>query len=367
MAVKQWALLILVIAAVAAAVGLYVQPDSVAAISEKWRGSTHANAESRAFTYWDDQGFSVIPPGCAKCHSTFGFQDFLGEDGTEAWQVDEPAKTGTVVNCVACHNPTAHEMTRVEFPSGAEMRGLNGEAVCMQCHQGLRSTEDVAEAIANVDLDDVDRDLSFINVHYYIAAATWAGTEVQGGYEYPDRSYVGRFEHVPDVQACDECHDPHSQRVDPKACSPCHVQVADVGDLDAIRTSEIDFDGDGNQEEGVAGEIETLQEAAYAAMQDYASQVVGTPLAYANRFPYFVVDTNENGDADSDELNGDNQYDTWTPRLLRVAYNYHFSRQDPGNYSHNARYVIQLLYDSLADLDELESVDLGAATRPAVR
>ena len=117
----------------------------------------------------------------------------------------------------------------------------------------------------------------------------------------------------------------------------------------------------------MSGEIATLRERLYGAVLDYAAQVVGTPLAYADRFPYYVVDKNENGEADSDELSGDNEYETWTPRLLRVAYTYHFSRQDRGKHAHHARYVIQLLYDSLEDLGEWESVDLGSATRPSVR
>jgi hypothetical protein len=93
--------------------------------------------------------------------------------------------------------------------------------------------------------------------------------------------------------------------------------------------------------------------------------VVGTPLLYADRFPYFFVDTNGNGEAEEDELSFQNQYTTWTPRLLRTAYNYHFSRRDPGNYAHNGPYVLQLLYDSLDDLGERVSVDRGELRRPA--
>ncbi len=365
MAIKEWALLLLVVASVATAVGLYVRPESVATLTEKWDGSTHADAASRAFTYWGLEPSSTIPPGCAKCHSTPGFHDFLGEDGTEAGVMDNPAKTGSVVTCVACHNPSAHQMTEVTFPSGVEIDGLGLEAVCMECHQGLTASGDVQEAISGMDEDDVVRDLSFINVHYYIAAATWLGTEVQGGYEYPDRMYVSRFEHVPDLQSCDECHDPHSQTVPPDLCSPCHVEVSGPLDLRAIRTGEVDYDGDGDSEEGLLGEIETMREEVYAAIQAYASRVAGTNLAYANRFPYYVEDVNGNGEADPDELSADNRYAAWTPRLLRAGYNYHFSLQDSGNYAHNGHYVLQLLYDSLDDLSGLETVDIGQARRPS--
>jgi hypothetical protein len=36
--------------------------------------------------------------------------------------------------------------------------------------------------------------------HYAVAAATQAGSEAQGGYQYPGKTYVGRFEHVEDSQ-----------------------------------------------------------------------------------------------------------------------------------------------------------------------
>jgi hypothetical protein len=370
MTFKRLTLYLLALSAVAAMIALYVlpePPEPPETISQKWERSTHADAASEAFTHWDEDDPPLIPVGCAKCHSTFGYRDFLGEDGSNAWMVDEQARTGTTIYCIACHNPSAHAMTRVGFPSGVEIGELGPEAVCMQCHQGLRASADVERATTDMDADAISGDLSFINVHYTIAAATWLGTEVQAGYEYPGRSYVGRFEHVSDLQSCVECHDPHSQAVAPEACSPCHVAVVGWVDLRAIRTSGEDYDGDGDVEEGLYGEIETMQEKVYAAMRAYASQVAGTSLAYADRFPYFFIDANENGQADPDEANPGNRYSTWTSRLLRVAYNYHFSLQDRGNYVHNGRYVLQLLYDALDDLGGQVSVDTEGLHRPASR
>jgi len=370
MTFKRVLLFVLGLSGLAALIGLYVVPDPpepVETVSQKWERSTHADAGSEAFTRWDEEDPALIPVACAKCHSTYGYRDFLGEDGTAAGVVDQQAETGTTVYCIACHNPSAHAMARVGFPSGTEVDGLGSEAVCMQCHQGLRATGDVEGATAGLEDDAVSGDLSFINVHYYIAAATWLGTEARGGYEYPGRSYVGRFEHVPDLQACVECHDPHSQAVAPQACSPCHVAVAGPADVRSIRTGDEDYDGDGDTGEGLAGEIETMQEKVYQAMQAYASQVAGTPMTYVDRFPYFLVDTNGNGQADSDEVNPSNRYAAWTPRLLRAGYNYHFSLRDRGNYAHNGRYVLQLLYDSLDDLGQQVPVDVEGPQRPASR
>jgi hypothetical protein len=97
----------------------------------------------------------------------------------------------------------------------------------------------------------------------------------------------------------------------------------------------------------------------------YAKTVAGKPIAYdLETFPYFFVDTNGNGVADKDETKFPNRYKAWTPRLLKVAYNYQFVIKDPGAYAHNPTYALEPLYDSIADLGSKISVDLGNVKRP---
>jgi len=43
-------------------------------------------------------------------------------------------------------------------------------------------------------------------------------------------------------------------------------------------------------------------------------------------------------------------YSTWTPQLLKAAYNYQYSITSQGGYAHNGKYLIQLLIDSMEDL-----------------
>ncbi len=63
--------------------------------------------------------------------------------------------------------------------------------------------------------------------------------------------------------------------------------------------SATDFDGDGDGAEGVYYEIEGVREVLYQAIQAYASEKAGTPIAYdAHAHPYFFIDTNTNGEAD---------------------------------------------------------------------
>src|SRR4029077_8393586 len=98
------------------------------------------------------------------------------------------------------------------------------------------------------------------------------------------RSYDRKFTHVASKDTFIECHDPHTQKVRVEDCATCHVNrlgnpVAKYADLHDIRMAGTvnDFDGDGNTSEGVAYEINGLQAALYAAMQDYATRVAGSP------------------------------------------------------------------------------------------
>jgi hypothetical protein len=110
-------------------------------------------------------------------------------------------------------------------------------------------------------------------------------------------------------------------------------------------------------------EVATMEELLYAAMQTYAADTVGSPIVYnGNSYPYYFIDTNGNGTADQDEMSVPNAYASWTPRLLRAAYNYQWVNKDPGAFAHNGKYILQVLYDSIQDLGG----DVTNLTRPAV-
>ena len=332
-------------------------PEAEAAgcpFEDDWAGSGHADAEAEAFRHWDEDDPAVVPAGCAKCHSEGGALDFFGADGTEAGVVDGDHAIDTVISCDVCHNEATMAWDTVVFPSGAEISGLGAEARCMECHQGRASGLSVDNAIAEAGLEDMDtpsEDLGFTNIHYYAAAPTLYGTLTMGGYQYEGKSYDYKNDHVDGYDTCVGCHSPHTLELKVEGCAECHSE-SDPKDI-RMAGSLVDYDGDGDMEEGIYYEIETLQEMLYGAMQAYGSEVAGSGIVYdAASYPYFFDDAGE-------------RYASWTGRLAKAAYNYQTSLKDPGAYAHGGKYMIQLLYDSIEDLNQALSspVDLSNARR----
>jgi hypothetical protein len=332
----------------------------------EWATSAHADAAAEAFVHWNEEDPAEVPVECAKCHSTPGFQDFVGADGSAFGAVDAPAPIGTVITCEACHNSATQTLTSVVMPSGVEITGLGDEARCMTCHQGRESKVSVDEFIASagVDEDEVSADLGFRNIHYYAAAATKYGTIAMGGYQYDGKSYDGNFAHVEGYNTCIGCHDPHTLQVKVEECQACHTNVQAVDDLKNVRMngSLVDYDGDGDLEEGIYYELEGMRASLLQAIQAYAKDVAGADIAYdAAAYPYWFGDANGNGSVDE----GEERFPNWTPRLLKAAYNYQVSLKDPGAFAHGGKYIFQLMYDSIESLNEaLDSpVDTAALHR----
>ncbi len=355
-------------------VEVMLEPETavdVIPFEEEWASSPHADASAEAFIHWDEDDPAEVPANCAKCHSTPGFLDFVGVDGTEAGVVDSAAPIGTVVTCEACHNEGTTSMTSVVMPSGVELMGLGDESRCMQCHQGRHSTVSVNAGIEEAGLtdspDEVSEDLGFSNIHYYAAAATQYGTMAKGGYEYDGKVYDSQYEHVEGYNTCNSCHDSHTLEVEIEDCTECHRDVSSPEDFANIRMagSLVDYDGDGDMEEGISFEIEGMRELLKQAMQAYSNEVTGTPIVWAGSYPYFFIDTNGDGEASEDEAVYPNGYNAWSPRLAKAAYNYQTSIKDPGTFAHGGKYIIQLLYDSIEDLNEAiaEPIDLSGAHR----
>ncbi len=296
-----------------------------------WEGSVHATDSS---VHFEDE----VSERCAKCHSTPGYLEFNGANGSTVGEVTQPVPTDQSVKCDACHSEFTQHKTQAVMPSGQELTNLGKNANCFECHQGRASIVSVNEALAAVDVEpnQVSADLSLPRLHNNPVGPTLYGTEARGGYEYPDKLYVGFNTHVLQFENCVECHDAHTLQIDPQQCSVCHLGVRSVDDLAGIRASRSDYDGDGDTNEGLNAEIETLQNRLLAGMKIYALATEG-------------VDAIDFVDGRFQDRDGE-AYSTWTPQLLKAAYNYQYSTSNQGGYAHNGMYLIQLLIDSMEDL-----------------
>lgn len=358
------AALLVAIAAVSPSFAQDNKKPDLARITAAWLASPHADRTAEAFRHWDSEEERAVPGECATCHTSRGIIDYLGTDLRALNVVDTPQPLGSTVDCVTCHNPNSMAVASVVFPSGARLDGMGHEAICSTCHQGRASGADVDKAVAGREDDSVAGDLTFINIHYKAVAATQAGSIAAGGYQYAGKTYAGRFDHVKkEPLTCLTCHSQHSLK--PAAietCADCHKGAAKYTD---IRSTELDTDGDGDITEGIAAEIATLHGRLAEAIRAYGMQVAGVPIVYdAHAFPYFFADTNGDGIAGKDEAIFPNRYQSWTPRLLKAAYNYQFVAKDGAAYVHNPRYAIQLLHDSLESLGGKVAVDMTGSVRP---
>jgi len=273
------------------------------------------------------------------------------------------------VQCAACHNDAATDYTDVTFPSGAVIAS-GTDSACVTCHSGMGAglgvdkNKLVVAAGAGAD-DTVLEKSSLMGPHYFHAAAVHSGADGKSGYEYAGKTYAGTFVHDEKVNECTECHDPHTLYVVKAAdskdsvCSTCHSNVKSYADYRMV-PGKVDYDGDG-QVEPVAAEIEGFEALLKEAVTKYSAEKLGKALGFNfDAYPYGYVDTNVDGKIDEAESVFANGYNTYSPRLLRAGFNLLFSHKEPGAYVHNAKYVLQLMYDSIEDLGS----DVTGLTRP---
>ena len=346
----------------------------------------HFDAAAEAFRHWDliyseaDQEFEegAVPSRCNKCHSSEGAAFYL-ENGVvkEVYDRQDTKGISAGLACEACHYPAdsssglpvgaAIEPEEVTFPSGAVLDLDNSSNICMTCHQGRESGQSIDDEIA----DNPAGPYSFINIHYFPAAATFFGSEANGGYEYAGKSYVGQFSHTSSRADCEGCHVNQALQhnfilVTPTTSCGCHGDP--LADFTTIRfpSPGVDYDGDGNDTEGIYAEIwgTTDQDSThpadassivgnlFAAIENYAVNVIGEAIQYdPGSYPYFFKEG---------ETTYGNRYNIFDAKLLKAAFNYQMIQKDSCGYIHNAAYHLQLLIDSIEDLDG----DISAYTRP---
>lgn len=336
---------------------------------------------------------------CMRCHTATGFKSYL-HNGTQ-----DAAVLGNDVadplTCAACHNAdTSTYSSGVTIdtngfvpgdnPAIYKILGIDGEGtgkhielttngmegLCVKCH-APRSSDGaikvnawvyglVADTVytsaskyyyaqypanntatpAGTKSSQQSRGAS-VTFHYYPVMAVFYGNDAKEGFQYEGKSYVGKNDLMPGYGTCITCHNPHTTEVQPAKCSPCHVGVTAstagataTAEFHNIRVTTSDYDGDTNTTESTYTEVEGVKAKLLEAIVSYALNVP----AGSTGIQLVSGSWKKASDASANFI-------LWTPRLVKAAYNYHLSYRSPGAYVHNSKYMVELLYDSIEDLN----------------
>ncbi|MGB8223375.1 MAG: chitobiase/beta-hexosaminidase C-terminal domain-containing protein, partial [Polyangiales bacterium] len=330
--------------------------------SQQWQISAHAAAGTDPFRHWDgnyeDDGYTPagIDAGCTRCHSTPGFVNLAMGDPAAG------TMPTTTVDCWGCHNNfnlfdnaetrwddlvTNPALQDVVFPSGATASFDNASNMCMECHQGRESGVSVENATPNTTVQtptDYDS-YSFLNIHYYAAAATLFGSDVNGGYEYSGNTYRGQNTfvglHTQDGRTLVDCIGCHMNASDTQ--KQRHTFLPRVQDCNLCHSGAAFRDLSGSPGDNYR-EIEALKDDLYTAIKGYALTGLpqASPVFYAAEFyPYWFK-----GIEGVDPPISANGYKDFDFNMLTAAYNYQVALKDPAGYIHNGTYVEQILWDS---------------------
>lgn len=332
--------------------------------TQQWQLSGHGDADSDVFRHWDEDG--MVSASCVQCHNTDGFAEYA---------MEQPA-TGqlplSTVGCTSCHsdfdlfsdpetrwdarasNPAVEP---VVFPSGETATFNNNSNLCMACHQGRSSGDDVDTAPSNGENEPLYESYSFINIHYYAAGATLFGDDVRGGYQYAGKNYRGQtpfgvHSQLPLAVGLVDCIGCHMNADEDEAqkhtflpkvadCSTCHVGSTFPTLSGSPRQN---FD-----------DIEILKAELLSAIEDYADGgglPKVSPVQYNDTaYPYWFK-------AGGPPIYP-NRYLDFDFDMLTAAYNYQVAAKDPAGYVHNGAYMKQLLIDSIEVMGGTSSI-----TRP---
>lgn len=350
------------------------EQEFASGIATEWGNEEHFHGDYKqeAFNHGFDEGNAV----CMECHN--GTEAVKVIEGLEAADLD--GQPGRVVACVTCHDLTAKSADGTAFELGArrqfkDMTGVtptgdvtaihtfeSGQTVdltgdednllCLNCHSGRKAGSSVDEEIASEDLDDNgfadDGAYNFQNIHYRAAGASLFGNMAGGGYEFEGKVYASKFEHVDSNDLCIECHSAHDGKLfiaspgfGPTGCNTCHTNInidpaVDYdGAIDQVRDIRMngsfeDYDGNGVAE-GIYYEVQGLKTVLLNA-------ITASGVTQLGGYPYF------SGISEASQL--------------QAAYNYQVADKDPGSYAHNGDYIIQLLYDSIEEINAVHALGI---------
>lgn len=187
------------------------------------------------------------------------------------------------------------------------------------------------------------------------ARALLAGSEGEAGHPFEGAHYAGPSTH-PGASDCVICHlqsehgETSTDRWAPvvATCEGCHEGAASTREIRKTHTA--DHDGDGNNTEPLADEIDGLLADLLTTIQASAL-TTGAPICYhRSRYPHWMNDTDGDGTCSAEEARASNAYEIWTEPMLRASCNFQAVSRNRGAWAHNFDYAVQLVIDSIAVL-----------------
>jgi hypothetical protein len=296
--------------------------------------------------------------GCQNCHTNEGFIDYVktGKVDADAY-VANPSQQG----CFTCHDPhgtgdmSLRTVKAVTLVDDEVFDGGDGN-LCANCHQARRAgaTEVKASPARAIS--------SHFGGHHGPQANMLAGS---GAFEFPGRTYSssvhlrvvkdtcvachmalpeGRYSLSPNVgghsfNVLGEVHE--EEKANTTGCLACHADIKQVPGQEIFdKTADADYDNDGT--------IEPLQ-AEVQGVLDYFVNEKGTGLLQNTNPPMFKKDAKASfhdlGSGWANSRNGD-----YTEAQVAALFNYKMIVEDRSLGVHNAKYTIQVLYDSIEAL-----------------
>jgi len=326
---------------------------------------------------------------CNRCHTTIGFQNWVGLVGTAGYEGDSsgnywgstygsptPAITATPgpLQCAACHNSVTDAVTAgitdILFPSNVKVSTTKVVALCGQCHMGRVSGPDITTAIGTTTTFT----LSFKNPHYLGAAGIMFGSNTHMMYEYTAKTYAaypvfygpgttngaapGPYG-SPHGAKCTGCHvangGDHFTAVDLASTIPSGGSTRfPAGSFGACNTCHANGPTGDHRLEPVKANVAELAAQLLAGLNTYLTANGQPAICYsftgASGQYFFYATTANAGAACTTEATSANVYKKFDAHALEAAFNLQWSQKEPGAFAHNGDYVLQTLIDSIQDL-----------------